>query len=91
MYGHWTKEDDAHSAGLYKACGVVRIARTELELSAEETNPTARNFALQRKVRYTICDGSIKPHNSRLLRACELGGILCWCYLGVNCSGRSET
>ena len=62
FYGHWTKEDDAHSARLYKACGVVRIARTQLELSAEETNPTERNFALQWKVRYTIYDGSIKPH-----------------------------
>src|SRR5262249_15273696 len=28
---HWSMEDDAHSFWLYTACGLARIARTELD------------------------------------------------------------
>jgi signal transduction histidine kinase len=35
---HWMAEDDAHSVWLYTACGLVRIARPELDAGADDPN-----------------------------------------------------
>ena len=37
---HWTMEDDDHSFWAYTACGLVRIARAELEASIADPNRT---------------------------------------------------
>ena len=37
---HWMMEDDAHSVWLYTACGLVRIARSELDAWASNPNQT---------------------------------------------------
>ena len=46
---HWVMEDDDHSVWLYSVCGLVRIARTELEAWA--TDPT-------RTIQATVFDTS---------------------------------
>jgi ligand-binding sensor domain-containing protein/signal transduction histidine kinase len=37
---HWIMEDDAHSVWLYTACGLVRIARPELNAAAADSKRT---------------------------------------------------
>jgi len=37
---HWTIEDDAHSFWLYTACGLVRVARSELDAWAVDSKRT---------------------------------------------------
>jgi ligand-binding sensor domain-containing protein len=39
---HWMMEDDAHSAWLYTACGLARIARTELDAWASDSKRTVQ-------------------------------------------------
>jgi len=46
---HWAMEDDDHSFWLYMACGLVRIARTELEAWAADP---------KRTIQTTVFDGS---------------------------------
>jgi ligand-binding sensor domain-containing protein/signal transduction histidine kinase len=46
---HWVMEDDDHSFWLYTACGLVRIARTELDAWAADPN---------RKIQAAVFDGS---------------------------------
>jgi signal transduction histidine kinase/ligand-binding sensor domain-containing protein len=52
---HWAIEDDAHSFWLYTACGLVRIARTEMEtwIAAVDQNKEAK-----RTIQATIFDSS---------------------------------
>jgi PAS domain S-box-containing protein len=40
---HWMMEDDAHSVWLYMACGLVRIARPELDAWAADPNRTIQS------------------------------------------------
>jgi len=53
---HWMMEDDFHSVWLYTACGLVRIARTELD--AWESDP-------KRTVQVTVFDSSdgVRSHS----------------------------
>jgi len=46
---HWMKEDDDHSIWIYTACGLVRIARRELEAWAADSRQT---------IHPTVFDGS---------------------------------
>src|SRR5258707_461544 len=39
----WLKEDDAHSFWLFTACGLVRVARSELEAWASNPNYSVKN------------------------------------------------
>ena len=53
---HWMMEDDFHSVWLYTACGLVRIARTELDAWASDP---------KRKVHVTVFDSSdgVRSHS----------------------------
>ncbi|HXB71083.1 MAG TPA: two-component regulator propeller domain-containing protein [Candidatus Acidoferrales bacterium] len=46
---HWVAEDDSHSSWLYMACGLVRVARSELDAWAADPNHS---------VQATVFDGS---------------------------------
>jgi ligand-binding sensor domain-containing protein/signal transduction histidine kinase len=48
---HWVAEDDAHSFWLYTACGLVRIARSELEAWAADPN------GMVKRTTFDISDG----------------------------------
>jgi len=52
---HWSTEDDAHSLWLYMTCGLVRIARPELDgwIAAAENDENAR-----KTIRATVFDTS---------------------------------
>jgi signal transduction histidine kinase/ligand-binding sensor domain-containing protein len=52
---HWSMEDDAHALWLYTACGLMRIARSELDawVAAVEQNKDARPT-----IRVTVFDSS---------------------------------
>jgi signal transduction histidine kinase/ligand-binding sensor domain-containing protein len=52
---HWAIEDDTHSFWLYTACGLVRIARTEMEawIAAVDQNQEAK-----RTIQATVFDSS---------------------------------
>jgi signal transduction histidine kinase len=55
---HWSMEDDAHSVWLYTACGLVRIARAELDAWAADTSHTIKTSVFDssdgvRSVAYT--------------------------------------
>jgi signal transduction histidine kinase/ligand-binding sensor domain-containing protein len=55
---HWIMEDDARSAWLYTACGLVRIARTELDAWASDS---------KRTVQTTVFDTSDGVRSSSLI------------------------
>ena len=52
---HWTMEDDAGDLWLSMPCGLVRIARTELDAWA---GPADGKQHLQSTIRFTVFDGS---------------------------------
>ena len=52
---HWAMEDDAHSFWLYTACGLVRIARSELDAWAAAAD---QNKAATVKIQTTVYDTS---------------------------------
>ena len=52
---HWAIEDDDHSFWLYTACGLIRIARSELDAWAAEVNKAQHTT---RTVQVTIFDSS---------------------------------
>ena len=53
---HWMMEDDAHSVWLYLACGLVRIARSELDAWASDPKQT---------IQATVFDSSDGVSNHR--------------------------
>ena len=52
---HWSIEDDAHTFWLYTACGLIRIARTELETWAVAVD---KNKDAGRTIQATVFDSS---------------------------------
>jgi signal transduction histidine kinase len=61
---HWVLEDDAHSFWLYMTCGLVRIARTELDAWAADPKRTihATVFDSSDGVRSLEDNGGYTPH-----------------------------
>jgi signal transduction histidine kinase/ligand-binding sensor domain-containing protein len=61
---HWMMEDDAHSVWLYMACGLVRIARPELEAWGSDPKRTiqAKVFDSSDGVRSQGHVGGFSPH-----------------------------
>jgi PAS domain S-box-containing protein len=61
---HWMMEDDFHSVWLYTACGLVRIARTELDAWASNTKRTVQLtvFDSSDGVRIHSTAGAYTPH-----------------------------
>jgi signal transduction histidine kinase/ligand-binding sensor domain-containing protein len=58
---HWVVEDDAHSFWLYAACGLVRIARAELEAWAAVSDDTKRAVRTIQAVVFDASDG-VRSH-----------------------------
>ncbi len=54
---HWMKEDDDHSVWIYTACGLLRIARRELDAGAADSRQT---------IHPTVFDGSDGVRNHSL-------------------------
>ncbi len=52
---HWTIEDDVHSVWLYTACGLLRVARTELAAWAAAVD---QDKDAKRKIQATVFDSS---------------------------------
>ncbi len=52
---HWVIEDDDHSFWLYMPCGLVRVARSELDAWAEAAD---RDQSSQRTIQATVLDSS---------------------------------
>jgi signal transduction histidine kinase len=52
---HWVMEDDAHSFWLYMACGLVRIARPELDAWAAAVD---KDKDTKRRIQATVFDSS---------------------------------
>ncbi len=52
---HWVLEDDSHSFWLYTTCGLVQIARSELEAWAAAVD---KNPGLQPSIRSTLLDST---------------------------------
>lgn len=63
----WVTEDDFHSFWLYMACGLVRIARSELDAWAANSNHTvqATTFDSSDGVRILALSGSFSPQVSK--------------------------
>jgi signal transduction histidine kinase len=57
---HWVIEDDDHSFWLYMACGLVRVARSEMDAWAEATTK-----GTARRVQATVFDGAdgVRSHS----------------------------
>jgi signal transduction histidine kinase/ligand-binding sensor domain-containing protein len=52
---HWSMEDDAHSFWLYTACGLARIARTEIDAWAAAVD---KDKGAKRTIQATVFDSS---------------------------------
>lgn len=52
---HWTTEDDAHTCWLYTACGLVRVARSELDAWVAAVD---RDKDAIQRIRATVFDSS---------------------------------
>jgi len=55
---HWAIEDDTHSFWLYTACGLVRIARTEMEAWIAAVDQNAGNPEAKQTIQATVFDTS---------------------------------
>ena len=64
---HWVMEDDAHSVWLYTTCGLVRIARSELDAWADRRGLTihATVFDSADGVRVLDDNGGYTPHAAK--------------------------
>ena len=54
---HGVIEDDAHALWVYTTCGLVRIARAELDAWAAEADATP-DKAAKRRIQFTLFDSS---------------------------------